>query len=134
MRKIKLYNSKQEKKDDLITFIVGIIVYAAVLTMASSLFKHFYIESFMYAIVAALILSLLNYTIKPVLIIMALPITIITCGIAYPIVNMIILKICDWFMGNSFDIGGFLSMFFISIFISLLKMFLDAIITNRIRS
>ena len=129
----KVYRvSKEEKKNDIITFIVGIIVYALVLMMASSLFVNFYIESFWYAIIAALILSLLKYTIKPVLIVMALPITILTYGIAYPIVNMIILKLCDIIMGSSFVIGGFLSMFFISIFISLLKMFLDQMITNRI--
>ena len=129
----KVYRvSKEEKKNDIITFVVGIIVYAIVLVMASELFKNFYIESFLYAIIAALILSALNYTIKPVLVVMALPITILTYGIAYPIVNMLMLKICDIIMGSSFVIGGFLSMFFISIFISLLKMFLDQMITKKI--
>ncbi len=129
----KVYRvSKEEKKNDIITFVVGIIVYAIVLVMASELFKNFYIESFIYAIIAALILSALNYTIKPVLVVMALPITILTYGIAYPIVNMLMLKICDIIMGDSFVIGGFLSMFFISIFISLLKMFLDQMITKKI--
>lgn len=129
----KVYRvSKEEKKNDAITFVVGIIVYAIVLVMASELFKNFYIESFLYAIIAALILSALNYTIKPVLVVMALPITILTYGIAYPIVNMLMLKICDIIMGDSFVIGGFLSMFFISIFISLLKMFLDQMITKKI--
>ena len=43
----KVYRvSKEEKKNDIITFIVGIIVYALVLMMASSLFVNFYIESF----------------------------------------------------------------------------------------
>lgn len=130
---VKVYKvSKEEKKDDIISFIVGIFVYALVLLMAAELFEHFYIESFLYAIIAALILSALNYTIKPVLVVMALPITIMTCGIAYPLVNMVILKLCDIIMGNSFVITGFLSIFFISIFISLLKMFLDQIITKRI--
>ena len=135
MSKAKLFKiEKEEKKDGLITTVVGVIVYAVVLVMAANIFKNFYIESFLYALLAAIILSILNYTIKPVLIVMALPITIITCGIAYPIVNMIILKICDLIMGSSFHIGGFLSMFFISIFISLLKMFLDALITKKIGS
>lgn len=130
---VKVYKvSKEEKKDDIISFIVGIFVYALVLLMAAELFEHFYIESFLYAIIAALILSALNYTIKPVLVVMALPITIMTYGIAYPLVNMVILKLCDIIMGNSFVITGFLSIFFISIFISLLKMFLDQIITKRI--
>ena len=133
MSKNEVYRiDKEERKNNTITFVVGIIVYAFVLILATEVFKNFYIESFWYAVVAALILSLLNYTIKPVLVVLTLPVTIITCGIAYPIVNMIILKLCDIIMGNSFVIKGFLSMFFISIFISLLRMFLDQIITKQI--
>ena len=62
---------------------------------------------------------------------MTLPLTIVTYGIAYPIVNMIILKLCDIFMGVHFEIHGFLSMFFIAIFISALRIILDKLITNR---
>ena len=131
MNKVKKY-IKEERNDNILSFLVGIFVYAAVLAIATEVFKNFYIESFLYAIIAAIILSILNITIKPVLVVLTLPVTILTCGIAYPIVNMIILKLCDLLMGKSFEIGGFLSMFFISIFISLLKMFLDSIITKKI--
>ena len=48
------------------------------------------------------------------------------------IVNMIILKLCDVLMGKSFEIHGFISMFFITIFISLLKIIFDKVITNRL--
>ena len=81
---------------------------------------------------AAILLSLLNYTIKPLLIYWTLPLTIVTYGIAYPIVNIIILKLCDILMKEHFIIGNFISVFFIAIFISILKMFLDNLITKKV--
>ncbi len=133
MSKSKLYKiNGRNNKSDLVSFIVGIIVYAIVLMISSSLFTNFYISSFFYAIIAALVLSALNYTIKPLLIYWTLPLTIVTYGIAYPIVNMIILKLCDIIMGVHFQISGFISMFFIAIFISVLKIFFDNLITKNI--
>ena len=124
MSKAKLYkiDNKRNDKVDFTSFIVGTFVYAIVLFIASILFTNLYIESFFYAFVAAIILSMLNYTIKPVLIYLTLPLTIVTLGITYPIVNMIILKICDLLMGKYFVIHGFLAMFIISIFISIMQL------------
>ncbi len=135
MSKVKLYkieNEKYDNKSDLLKFVVGILVYTLVLLMANYLFKGIYIDNYISALIAALILSLLNYTIKPLLIYWTLPLTILTLGIAYPIVNMVILKLCDVIMGYHFVLHGFLSIFFISIFISIFKMFLDNLITKKV--
>lgn len=142
MSKGKIYKINNEKdrnsikytyeKDDLIAFGVGIIVYAIVLLLASSLFRGIYVENFFYAIIAALILSLLNSTIKPILIYWTLPLSIVTFGIAYPVVNMIILKLCDILMGNAFGVSGFFSTFIIAIFISGMRMLLDQMITMKV--
>jgi len=136
MSKVKLYkiedDYKRNNRSDITSFIVGIFVYALVLYIAANLFSNLYVSDFMHAIIAALILSILNYTIKPILIYWTLPLTIVTYGIAYPLVNMIILNMCDLLMGKSFVIHGFISTFFIAIFISVLKIFLDRIITKRV--
>ena len=117
MSKGKLYkiDSQRNNKLDFTSFIVSMFVYAIVLFIASTLFRNLYIENFFYAFVAAIILSMLNYTIKPVLIYLTLPLNIVTFGITYPIVNMIILKICDLLMGQYFVIHGFFAIFVISI-------------------
>ncbi len=120
------------EKSDFTSFCVSILVYAVVLMITNALFKGIYIENFLYAIVAALILSGLNYTIKPILIYWTLPLSIMTYGIAYPIVNMIILKLCDLIMGNAFNINGFISTFIIAVFISFLRIILDNIITKNV--
>lgn len=133
MSKTKMYKVEtKERKSDLLSFIVGIVVYAVVLFMASNLFENFEITNFYYALIAALVMSALNYAIKPILIYWTLPLSIITFGIAYPIVNMIILEICDIIMGKAFIIHGFFSMFVISIFISLVKLLFDKLITDKV--
>ncbi len=136
MTKTKLYKINKNDvnyydRNDGLSFVVGIFVYALVLILASDLFENFFITDYVHAVIAALILSILNATIKPALIFFTLPLTIVTYGIAYPIVNMIILKLCDIFMGIHFEIHGFISMFFIAIFISALKIIFDSLITKR---
>ena len=133
MSKAKLYKIDDNNSNNkLISFIVSIFVYAVVLFIASTIFRHLYIENFFYAIVAALILSMLNYSVKPVLVFLTLPLNIVTFGITYPIVNMIILKLCDLLMGKYFVISGFIATLVISLFISFLKIVFDKMITSNI--
>ena len=134
-QKAKIYKIDKKKKseDKAVTqFIVGIVVYALVIEIASSLFKGIEVYNFFYAIIAALILSILNYYLKPILEFLTLPLNILTLGITYPIINVIILEICDLIMGSAFEVNGFLNVFIIAIFISLLRMFLDEMITKKI--
>ena len=134
-QKAKIYKIDKNKKseDKAVTqFIVGIVVYALVIEIASSLFKGIEVYNFFYAIIAALILSILNYYLKPILEFLTLPLNILTLGITYPIINVIILEICDLIMGSAFEVNGFLNVFIIAIFISLLRMFLDEMITKKI--
>lgn len=135
-RKAKIYKIEPSKsydeKDNFLEFAVGIFVYAMVLMITSYLFDSFYVENLFYAIIASLILSLLNFTIKPVLIFLTLPLNIVTLGIAYPLVNVVILQFCDFLMGKTFNISGFIASFFIAIFISCMKILLDRLITKKV--
>lgn len=129
----KIYRiSNNENKTRGIECIVSIIVYAFVLILASRIFRGIYVDDFISAIIAAIILSVLNTFVKPVVVALTLPLNIMTLGLSYPIVNVIILKICDIIMGNSFEINGLLSSFIIAIFISFMKIILDKIITKNV--
>ena len=138
MSKTKIFKIEKEEynkdnKNDLLSMAIGIAIYAFILIISSNLFTNFYIDNYFWAIIAAVLISALNYTIKPFLVFLTLPLTIITFGIAYPLVNMIILKICDLLMGDKFVISGFFSLFFIAIFISILKIILDKFITKNFK-
>ena len=66
------------------------------------------------------------------LVVLTLPLNIVTLGIAYPIVNVIILQFCDLLMGKTFDISGIFAPFVIAVFISFLKIVLDNLITKKV--
>lgn len=137
MKKTKIYKIRTRneinynKTNDIKSFVISIIIYAVVLMISSILFEAIEISNFFYAIIAALILSFLNYTIKPFIIALTLPLTTFTLGLCYPIVNIIILWLCSIMLGNNFELNGFFSLFFVSIFISLFKLFLDKIFNNK---
>lgn len=138
MSKGKLYKIDNKNNDEIynktwniLSFIISMVIYAFVLIIASKLFNGIYVSSFFYAFIAAIILSFLNTTLKPILLFYTMPITISTMGILYPLTNMIILWLCSLIMGDNFVVGGFINLFFISIFISLLKMFLDRMFGMR---
>lgn len=79
----------------------------------------------------ALILSLLNTTVKPVLNILSLPITMLTLGVFYLILNTLMLYLASWIANGLFDAGfyiqGFGSAFLASIIISIVSSILSGI-------
>lgn len=85
-------------------------------------------------IVGALVLSLVNIAIKPVLQLLSLPITVLTLGIFYLIVNALLLELAAWaatgMFGSGIAIDGFGSAFLGSIVISIIS----AIVNNVIGS
>ena len=122
-------------KNKFVNFIISLVCYALVLILVSMLFKDFYINNKyygLYAVIAALIIDILNKTIKPVLVVMTMPLTAITLGLSYPIVNMIILYLTSFIMGNNFNITGFFTAFFASVLISIFNMFMDGFIIKPI--
>lgn len=57
------------------------------------------------AILTGLVLGILNWTIKPILVILTLPITLLTLGLFYLIVNGLIVLLTDALIGG-FEVHG----------------------------
>lgn len=83
-----------------------------------------------YALLAVLIIFILNRTIKPLFIWLTLPITALTLGLFYPVINITILLITSFVLQNHFQLHGIFSLFFVSIIISLMNTIMDRIIDN----
>jgi len=119
-----------------IEWLIYMIGYAIVLITVSVLFPSFEINGDyfgLYALLAAIIIYILNQTIKPVLTCITLPITILSMGIFYPIVNVIILYITSFILGdNNFSISGIFAPFFIAIIISCLNILMEGLVVKPI--
>lgn len=85
-------------------------------------------------VIFALILSLINISIKPILQILSLPITVFTLGIFYLIVNTVLLYLAAWLANGLFGIGfwisGFGSAFLASIVISIVTAIVNSIVAS----
>ena len=71
------------------------------------------------AIVVAVVLALLNVLVKPLLVILTLPITVVTLGLFLLVINAVIILIASHFI-SGFHVSGFWSALFFSILLSLL--------------
>lgn len=74
------------------------------------------------ALMVAFLLALLDATIKPLLIILTLPITILTLGLFLFVINTLIILITDYFI-DGFKIDGFWHAMLFSILLSFFNSF-----------
>ena len=126
-------NQKPKSKIALIIeWILTAVVNTLVLLMAATIFTGIYIESVAYALLAGVIIMIFNKTIKQALTILALPLIILTLGLFYPFVNVLILKLTSWIIGDAFVVNGWFVPFFVAIFISIMTIILDILITKKI--
>lgn len=131
--KVIMVNSKnkiEQKVNVFLEWIIYMLVYAAILWMASQIFKSLYIKNFLVGFIASIIIYILNKTLKPFLVSISLPLIGMSLGLFYFAINVFILVLTDLIMGKSFYLTGFFSPFLISIFISVVNVIIDTLIVK----
>lgn len=127
---------RKERIRNLMDWLCHLIGYTLVLIITSLIFsKNLYVDNsyfFIWGFIAILIIYIFNKTIKPLLFWVTIPLTAITMGLFYPIINIFILKITDLLLGSHFQITGIFSLFFVSIIISLLNTIMDHFFVNKL--
>lgn len=98
--------------------IVRILVTSLLVMVISYLMKGIVVDTFATALIVAIVLGLLNFFVKPILVLFTLPITIITLGLFYLVVNAIIILLCDKLV-DGFDVSSFWTALFFSIILSI---------------
>lgn len=133
--KVKKIDKQPYKKlvnNRFIEWLIYMIGYAIVLITVSVLFTSFEINNQyfgLYALLASIIIYILNQTIKPVLTYLTLPITVLSWGLLYPISNVIVLYITSFILGkDNFNITGIFAPFIIAIVISLLNILMEGLV------
>ena len=87
-------------------FIMRIIVTSIVAFGLSYLLSGIHINSFWSAIILAIVLAVLNAIVKPILILLTLPLTIVTLGLFLFVINALIILLADNFI-DGFRVDGF---------------------------
>src|SRR5690348_6000619 len=108
-------------------FLIKIIITAlAALLTAYLLRRGVHIANFTSALLLAVVLAVLNAIVKPILIILTLPITLITLGLFLLVINALIILIAGHFV-NGFHVDGFWWALLFSIVLSIISSILTGL-------
>lgn len=130
---MKKNNKKIEKLIALVDWIMHMFGYMLVLMLVSTMFDSIQIDKNHFIIWSAIIVIvtyILNKTIKPILVTLTIPITGITLGLFYPFINVFILKLADWLLGDHFNVTNIFIAFFAAILISIMNFIVQKIINK----
>jgi putative membrane protein len=104
----------------LIHLIESWLVSALALWLVAQIVPGVRVRDFGAAMIAVIIIAIVNATIGPVLKFFALPFTILTLGLFLFIINAFLLKLASWFTPG-FEVVGFLSALLGSVLITILN-------------
>jgi putative membrane protein len=103
------------------------LVNAVALIAVAYLMPSITVSSFGAALVAALVLGLVNAVVRPVLVLLTLPVTVLTLGLFIFVLNgLLFWMVGSWLEG--FHVGGFWAAVFGAILFSLVSWLLSALV------
>lgn len=112
-------------------WIAGVLINAILFVALAGYFPGLHVDSFFYAVIASLVLSVLNLIVRPVLVFLTLPITMISLGLFLFVINAITLLMTDSIMGYSFEIESFGLALVVAVIMAFVNMILQWIILKR---
>jgi len=110
------------------SFIVHLIInMVAILTIAYLLPKVIWVDGFMPALIAAFLLGIVNAIIRPILVFLTLPLTLLTLGLFLLVINGLMLGLVAALV-RGFYVNGFGGAVFGSILISIVSWILSKLL------
>ena len=103
------------------TAILNILISITSLILADYFFEGVYFENYGVVIITALMLSILNTFVKPLLLFFTIPVTIMTLGLFLLVINGFILMLADELV-DGFKLDSFWSAMGLSIWMGLMSM------------
>lgn len=113
----------------LLPFLIHWAITAFSLWLASKIFRGLRFESGTALVISALLLGFANAIVKPLLIILTLPLTLITFGLFLLVVNALVLLLVAALV-KGFRVSGFWTAVFASLFISILSTVIGAVVSK----
>jgi len=105
-----------------VNIIINWLISALVIVTASYVLPGVHVESFTAALVTAVVLGIINLFIKPLILLLTLPITILTFGLFTLAVNAFMIILASNIVPG-FNVDGFWWAFIFSIILSIINSF-----------
>lgn len=110
--------------------IVSWIINAVALLALPYLMRSVEVDSFGVALIAALVLGLVNALIRPLLVLLTLPVTLLTLGLFILVINGLLFWMVAQLIGG-FHVAGFWSAFGAAILYSVISWALSALLLKK---
>lgn len=110
--------------------LLRILLSALAVVLLAKILPGVSVDSYWTAILVAVVLSLLNFIVKPILIILTLPVTILTLGLFLLIVNAIIIMLAGSLV-SGFSVDGLWWALLFSLLLSLLQSVLYSLLKEE---
>jgi putative membrane protein len=101
-------------------FLIRLILSALAVFICATVLPGAHVDGFLIAIVVAGVLAILNVLVKPILVILTIPITFLTLGLFLLVINTILILMVDWLVPG-FTVDGFWWALLFSILLSLVN-------------
>ena len=111
-------------------FLLRVLLNAVAVFLAAQLIPGITVASPGTALLAGLVLGVVNAIVRPLLILFTLPATLLTLGLFLFVINAACLGLAAWFVPG-FSISGFWAALFGALVISIISWLLSALLTDK---
>ncbi|MFT4698582.1 MAG: putative membrane protein [Flavobacteriaceae bacterium] len=111
-------------------FIIKLLLTAVAVILLAKVLPGVEVVSYSYAILVALVIGFLKVIVKPILVVLTLPVTIITFGLFLLVINAIIILLADSFL-SGFIVDGLGWALLFSLLLSFLQSILRSLIKEE---
>jgi len=116
----------------LLSILLHWLLTAAILLLIGAIMPGIHISGYSSALVAALVMGLVNFFIKPVLTLLTLPLNLLTLGLFSFIINAMMFALVAWLVPG-FEISNFFSALVGSLLLALMSSILGMFGSDRSR-
>ncbi len=111
-------------------FILRLLLSALAVVLLANILPGIHVATFGIAVLVALVLSLLNFLVKPLLVILTLPVTLVTFGLFLLVINALIILMAGGLV-SGFTVDGFWWALLFSLLLSLVQSILFAFLKEE---
>ena len=110
--------------------IIRILLTALAVVILAKVLPGVSVEGYLSAIIVAIVIAILRFIVKPILVVLTLPITIITLGLFLLIVNGMVIMLADYFISD-FEVRNIWWAVLFSLLLSILQSIFHSILDDK---
>ena len=110
--------------------ILRLILTTLAILLVTKVYGGIEVDSITTAVIAAVVLALINTIVRPVVVFLTLPLSMLTLGLFLLVINAFMLYLAAWLV-NGFDVGGFWDALIASFIISVVVALLSGMIKSK---